>query len=375
MEKKVGIVTFNDAFNYGALLQEYALQYFLTKKSIHVISLNYRNDMFEQSYAFHNNIVKCRGIRNKVVILYSLLCHPKVYQARIRKNKLFKDFIENEITATQPFKNVQDIDQQAYDYFLSGSDQVWNVGLTKHNLYYLLNFVTDPSKKISYAASFGRVNFTKNDIGIFKKELGSFKQLLVREKSGQDLLAQHCGLDADVVLDPTLLLNRDAWEKLASKSHRNKQQDEKYVLVYTVDPPYLLHEVALKYARQHNFKIIFVGYDKNINVNGEKIQTKIDCGPYEFVDYFLNAEMVFTNSFHGTIFSINLNIPFYYELSRKKINNNARITDIINKLNIENREISSNELPTDSRIDWQNVNRILAEERQDSKNKLMNMLE
>ena len=161
--KKIGIVTFNDANNYGAFLQEYSLLKFIKNTKHEAEVINYENKEFSQLYKYSNNIIKRNGLVNKLKILYNMILRTNTYMARLKKNKLFKECIEKEITLSTKFDK-ETFDENDYKCFISGSDQVWNVRMTGYNYFYFLDFVKDNKKKKSYAASFGRSEFTESDV-------------------------------------------------------------------------------------------------------------------------------------------------------------------------------------------------------------------
>lgn len=360
---KVGIVTFNDAYNYGAYLQEYALQQHLKKNGIQVQVLNYQNAEFAQLYKWSNNPFRRAGIKQKIKILGNLVLRPSLYQKRRKKNQLFIRAISDEIELTPEFDNPETLDQSKFDFFISGSDQVWNVRMTSYNLYYLLNFVTDNSKKISYAGSFGRTEFDEADVQLFQRELGTFSSLLVREKSGQQLLTQKCGLRSEVVLDPTFLLNKSDWETFSKHSTSVAHPDKPYIVIYIVSKPTNLFDAALNFADKNGYEIVMLGRNSGIKHNGRYIRASIDVGPREFIGLLNGAEAIFTTSFHGTILSLNLGKRFYYELSKEKHNNNARIVDVVQKFGVADHEILSRKVDGELTTDWSFVNSRLKEER------------
>ena len=368
--KKIGIVTFNDANNYGAFLQEYALFKYIKNENYEVEVINYENKEFSQLYKYSNNIIKRKGLKNKLKILYNMILRPNIYKARLEKNKLFREAVEKEIVLSSKF-NESSLNQDEYKCFISGSDQVWNVRMTGYNYYYFLDFVKENNKKKSYAASFGRTEFSVEDSEIFKDKIGSFSNVYVREKSGLELL-EKCGVKSEVVLDPTFLLNSNQWKKFAEKS-KLKERKRGYILLYVVSEPTNMYNAALKYAKEKDLDIILLGRNSDIVVDGVRIKASIDVGPYEFIDYLVNADAVFTTSFHGAILSINNNINFYYELSKAKINNNARLIDIMNLFDLNDREINMDNVE-DTIINWEKVNKILEESRKDSQDKLLKML-
>lgn len=369
---KIGIITFNDALNYGAFLQEYALQKFLKKYAIQVDVINYCNSNFEQLYKYANNPFMRKGIKNKLKIIFNMIFRPKTYCARIKKRKKFLHCYGDEIILSKEFEIHKDEIVDSYDYFIAGSDQVWNVKMTCYNLYYLLDFVTDKKKKLSYAASFGRTEFDDVDYELFKKYIGDFNNILVREKSGYELLKNNCGLNSKVVLDPTFLLNEKEWVEFSKKAC-GKSINKKYILIYIVSLPTHLYKAAIKFAEERKLGIVLLGRNSDLVFDGKRLKASVDVGPYEFMNYIINSEAIFTTSFHGTILSINLKKPFFYELSREKYNNNARLVDIIQMLELQDREITSPQV-NDSVISWKCVHHKLNVERNYSKKLLLDSI-
>ena len=370
--KKIGIVTFNDAYNFGAFLQEYALQTFLCKNGFDAKDINYSYDYFRQQYLFSNNLFKRKGIKNKAKILFNILCRPRVYKERINRNQKFMQTINNEIKLSPPLTYTSKTDiNKTYDFFIAGSDQVWNVRVTNYNYFYFLDFVEDSSKKKSYAASFGRSVFNEGDLKKIEEHLTDFDLILVREESGKNLL-ENMGFRAEVVLDPTLLLKKEQWLLFAQKSELTLPQ--KYIVVYIVAEQTYLLDVALKYAKTNDCKIIFFS-DKNRDImyKGKKIKATVNVSPYDFIKYLAYADKVFSTSFHGMVLSINLNVDFYYELCRAKVNNNARLESIAHKLELTGRQIVSNDLPA-GKIDWKQPNYLLDVERKKSQELLIKSL-
>lgn len=353
MKKKIGIVTFNDAFNYGAFLQEYALQKYLRINDFQAEVINYQNNKFGQLYRFANNPIRRKGLKNKLKIVYNMVFRPNTYVARLNKNKKFIKCCEQEIVFSERFESYNNQIESYYDYFIAGSDQVWNVRMTNYNFFYLLDFIKDPRKKLSYAASFGRVEFDDNDYEVFKQYIGQFSSVLVREKSGCELLDKKCGISSEVVLDPTFLLKAADWERFAEKSIVDLTT-KKFILLYVVSLPTNMYRAAIQYADQRNLDIVLLGRNSDIVIDGKRLKASVDVGPYEFINYLINAEAIFTTSFHGTILSINLRKPFFFELSREKINNNSRLVDIIEMFSLQQREIVSDSV-TDEQIPWADV--------------------
>lgn len=369
--KKIGIVTFNDAYNYGAFLQEYALQLFLKTNGVDAKVIKYSNQDFKNKYVNYCNVLKANGIKNKIKALYNAIFKYANTKARKLQIKNFELCIENEICYSIEFKkdNIKAIND-SFDYFIAGSDQVWNLNIIKNNYFYMLDFVYNDNKKISYAASFGTTNFLEEQLVIFKEKLSRFNTLLVREEEGKSLLYK-IGLDSDVVLDPTFLIDKKKWKEFCLKANQNFICQKKYIFIYIVAKQTYLLDAAFKYANELGLEVICISHmNRNIVWNGKKIKCIVGAGPYEFINYLINAECIFTTSFHGLVLSINVNKPFYYELSKEKNNNNSRLENISRFLELSCREIKSS-VVLKNNINWDNVNEKLMKLKIKSKELLM----
>ena len=242
-----------------------------------------------------------------------------------------------------------------YSFYISGSDQVWSPISAGFDPVYFLPFARD-EQKLSYAASIGSTELNTD----IKKELFSrlngFQVLSVREESAKKLL-----MDADtnreiyVHPDPTLLIPREQWLKIAS----DPVVKEKYVLVFNVEKP--IHDItyAKKLATEKNMKVVYLN-DRTIRKDPDI--TYIEApSPDEFLSLFANASAIVTNSFHGTVFSIIFQKEFYVELDNRK-QRNIRVESLLTQLEIPTRSIS--EAQSDTEINWDNVERILRGKRE-----------
>ena len=151
-DKMVGIVTFNDAYNYGAFLQEYALQTYLIKSGYRTEVINYENPFFSQQYLYSTNVVRKKGIKNKLKIIYNFIFRHQLFLDRKAQKNNFMRAIEKEIKLSPPFSySNKKWFNDTYDCFIAGSDQIWNVLVTNHDKFYFLDFVDNQTKKKTYA--------------------------------------------------------------------------------------------------------------------------------------------------------------------------------------------------------------------------------
>lgn len=351
--RNLGIVTFHRAINYGAVLQVYALQNMITKlgKDSHVI--DYRNPILEKKHQ-EKSILKSKGLKD--IIKYFLL-----YRDYNKKHKKFREFSRQHLDISETCITQNDLKEQTtkYSAFICGSDQVWNHNITEFDTTYFLSFA-DKKQRKSYAASFGISNIEEQLKDKYAKLLNEFNNLATREKQGSEIIKELTGREAEIVLDPTLLLDKDEWFKLSS----NNIIEEKYVLIYGFGGSKNLIPLAKSLARKQKLKVIIIG---NSHKKDKEITYIKSAGPKDWLSLFKNAEYVFTNSFHGTAFSINFQKNFYVELLPAETGVNSRIEDILALFNLKHRLIkSSDNLIFESSIDYEQVMKILKMEREKS---------
>lgn len=353
---KIGIVTLNGYFNYGNRLQNYALQEVL--KSINCEKVNtlvYNNDNSKVKLKFSD--IKSKSILKKIMIYYYInlkeYLNRKTYRNR---TEFFINFTKKYINEVDFQKcDIQEI--ESYDYIVAGSDQIWNPHYSKLNSFYFMNFVPR-HKRVTYAASFGVSEIPDNLYENYQKHIAEIERLSVREESGQKLIQQLTGKSAKVHLDPTLLLTKAQWNEIAMPS--KTKPTNPYVLTYFLgEKPDNIQNEILKFATENNCEIVDLGSIKD--------KKAYEAGPSEFIDYIKNCKIMFTDSFHGTVFSIIFEKPFIV-YDRIGINNMfTRISTLLSKLGLEKRMKVNNDLNEDLLIvDYERCNCIIQNERENS---------
>ena len=264
---------------------------------------------------------------------------------------------------------------EPYDVLISGSDQVWNPtcgGLVDkiNPLYYLAFGDKNRYKKVAYASSLGSYRFNDEEKEILTPWFNEYSHLSTREQSGKEHLESFLNREVKVVLDPTLLLNKEEWMKVMSPVR--KMKNEKYVLVYYIDEIAECVEYARKIADKHDWKVAlmtntarrFSGVDINIPF----------VGPAEFLWLFDNAQYICTNSFHGTAFAVNFNKDFVSVIKR---NSPQRAQTLLTNVGLSDRLLTNisqiDGLSTS--IDWNSANKKLDALRKDSMDYLINAIE
>jgi len=224
-----------------------------------------------------------------------------------------------------------------YDKFIVGSDQVWNYKNNGGDFAFLLNFVDDDAKKISYSSSFGTLEIPLELKYQYVKYLSKINKIAVRETYGVNLVKQLTGRDAKLVLDPVFLLSKQQWESLVPQD----KIKEPYVFFYTNRD----NQIS-EFFKQTNFELkgrklykltrsTSIGDLLNYN-----IKVKYTMSPYEFIRVIRDSELVVSASFHCISLAIILNKPFVAILTGDQ-GKDERISNILHLLDLDNRILTT----------------------------------
>lgn len=359
---KVGIVTYHRSINYGAILQTYALQRKVEEfgKDCHII--DYQNELMKKNNRLRS-IKEVKGIKElgKYLLIYRN-SNSRFYKFQEFMNEYIKLSIE-----CQDIEDIREIEHQ-YDKFITGSDQVWNTKINGSDMAYLLEFTNQNSKKNSYAASFGVSEISEHSKKIFSNSFSTFNNILVREQQAVKIISEISDKSVQVVLDPTLLLSIDEWDKIVPLSKKNK----KYIFVYAFSGSKTIKTMALNLSESKGYEIIWLTYGYEFST---KIKYVKNIGPLEFLNLIKNAEFIITNSFHGTAFSINFNKQFYLEYLPMGYEVNSRLENIVKMFKLEKNILNEKTLTSNLNIiDYDEVNKKLCKERDISLNLLNELL-
>lgn len=361
--KKVGIVTFHTALNYGAVMQTYALQHFLLNLNIDNEIINYICPFIEKCYSpFFISDGK---------IFHSMIRGLVFGRTIAKKKRAFRKFTSVKLRMSKEYKDSCAIEKDAddYSYFISGSDQVWSPISAGFDETYFLPFAKD-EQKISYAASIGVSVLSGQQILKFKKRLNGFSVLSVREETAKKLFQQ---LNEErkiyVHVDPTLLLDKECWDELLCELP--VEIPKKYLLIFNVEKPICNIEYAKRIAKEKHLKIVYIN-DRTIKKDKEIIYVEAPS-PDMFLTLFANAKVIVTNSFHGTVFSIIFQKDFCVELKNKK-QRNIRAEGLLKELQIDKREIQNVDTVINTEINWRNVESILSKKRLEAASYLKSVL-
>lgn len=274
------------------------------------------------------------------------------------------------------------------DSFIVGSDQLWNVGLSRpYRQMYYLGFVNDMNKKIAYGTSFGHeYRGNEEEKLVSSHNLRRFDHVSVRDKLSYDIATNQFGVDnVTEVCDPTFLCPLEEYQKLIDLNDR--KQDGKFLLAYILDPSEQIGKELEKISEEQNCKIVVVlneppkTWEDNKNrlcLTGKgNIEVRSEVTLFEWLWLYQNTEAVLTDSFHGTIFSLIFEKPFITLINRKR--GGERFISLLTPLGLLDRLFEN---PTDfsankemlKALDYTDVNKRLNEIRSNSMNWLENAL-
>lgn len=363
MGSKIGIITFHRAINYGAVLQTYALWKSLTALGKNVEVIDYRNKHIEHSYRV------TWGMRKSLKSFISWL--PTIFP-RNKKKRHFRAFLSANAKLSAPCDStdIRSVGER-YDSVITGSDQVFNPPLSGNDAAYFCDFADDRSKRYSYAASLGNYQFGSGENSDrFVALLNKFEALSIREASSLSIVSSVSKVPTRVDPDPTMLLSASDWESLLP---RERARRGRYIFIYSVHP--IAHSVDIaKHIKAVYGDVEIVHLHNRIKDNKRECDgvVQLHCpSPAEFLHLIRDADLVFTNSFHGTVFSILFNTPFYSEIVTSGGFNN-RIWKLLDDMGLLDRSVEklllTSETPSRESwaVDWKAVNDALCDSRVDS---------
>lgn len=334
IEKKVGILTFHRAKNYGSVLQAYALQKYLADK------LGIENELIDYipsgQEEFYKLFVPITNIRNLIGNILKLSIANK-YKKR---KDAFQGFLSSNLAISKEKYsgfNKNSLLSNQYSLIITGSDQIWNTECADFSWDYLLENVHG-LKKISYAASMGGGKIS--DYDRYKKCLEEYTSISVREQYASDIINQMFNnkKKIEVSLDPTLLLDKEDYNKIAAP--RKIQGD--YIFLYSVyHDDKLLHTIRRMKKKWGMPIITLISRNNSYKVLLNGIKLANEEGPEDFLGYIRYAKFVLTNSFHGSVFSMIYGKEFYYLGDYRQ---DPRLKQLFTKAEIEHVGVTYEEL-------------------------------
>lgn len=345
---RIAIASCHDKNNFGSMLQAYATQAFLENQGYDVRTIDKTGlkdaiAVGRRDY-YARNLLNVPMYQEKVPFVGHRVKQKvdAAFGSHIRDRYAAFDFFEkwhfNLTRQTSSFEELSELSKQ-FDAVVVGSDQLW-LPVNISGDYFTLSWVAPDVKKVAYATSFGVSTLDDYYQGRVRDFLANFSAISVREASGASLVEMATGQRPRVVCDPTMLLSRAEWLKVASKTYQLPA--EPYLLCYFMGNNHWQRECAVRYAREHGLKIVAVAHtDTYIPEDDEYADIyPWDAGPAEWLSLFSHASFVCTDSFHGTVFSNIFRVPFcsFRRHSAKSgQSTNSRIDTLLDVLDERNR--------------------------------------
>lgn len=343
--KRVLILTQPLRTNYGGLLQAYALQ-----KVVRTMGYDVQTD---NPYYLRKKTIKEKVKDLLARFVYGVLKGDKKYKPLLKKELKRKDyeivaqntlpFIERNIQTTDFFEgNISPTNEmiEKYDIFVVGSDQVWRrkYGDVKR---YFLGFLENKNKtKIAYAASFGLDNideYSSNEKNVCKHLIKEFSAISVREESAIDILSKEFNVQSSLVLDPTLLLEKQDYVSLIGNASTFNAENK--IFCYVLDKTQEKNIIIDKLKTNLDKDIVELMPKEKFSVKTKNILGCVFAPVEDWLKGFRDCDFVITDSFHGTVFSIIFNKPFIVIANQDR--GLSRFTSLLNIFSLQDRLVFS----------------------------------
>ena len=358
--KKIGILTHYYIHNYGAFLQGYALQEAVKElyPNDEIYMINYVN----KKHAIKNTLGWFRYNPNKDSL--------KSYIQKIKLPRIFSKTQKQYYNLTTKVRNVKELNELGLDVIIVGSDEVWHYeDIARHPMKF--GYGVKVPRLVAYAPSTGSSNVKENIPQYVKDGMKNFTGLSARDDNAEELIKNVLNKECTRVLDPTLLYEFPEY----NSKFVDYIKSQKYILMYYCDnlPDNIKNEI-IQYAKKNKYKIFGAGEYKKWFT-----ETFVDINPFEWVEMFRNAQLVFTGTFHGVVFSIKSKKNFYcYLTNPSRI---KKVKSLLKQLNIQNNIIDEKNYKNifqniyDHKIEYKNVEKNIGKYKYDSEKYLKEHIE
>lgn len=323
---KATIITLYDPLpNIGNRLQNYAVQEVLTQFGFKTDTISYEKPLLSSKQVLKEILQRISG--------YRIWGDEQYWKNVPRRIRAFESFNQKYIKT----QHIQNIGQIKYaDYFVLGSDQVWNPFWysdlpIKRELFFLT--FAESKQKVCFAPSFGIEKLPDEWKLWFAENLASFPMISVREEAGAEIIRELTGIDPFVMIDPTLMLDAQRWNKLATKPKRI-DSDKTYILTYFLG------------GRSDKLQLDIENYAKSLNAVVYNLldyeQPELYCtSPSDFLYLISHAKLILTDSFHGCVFSLLYGKPFLVYKRDGKLDMMSRIETFLKRFDLQRKYIES----------------------------------
>ena len=341
---KAGLLTFYHLHHYGAILQAAATQRALETLGWECETIDY----------FVNQDTRIFRPAASPSLAASDAYNALHYPAVRRRWQRFEDFSRSFLRLTdRRYESREELRRAElpYDLLVSGSDQIWNPTIFPDRRFDPVFFgAFSPLRKIAYAPSFGVARLPEGMEEELKGYLEGFSHLSVREVSGREIVREASGREAAVVLDPTLLLTAAEWSALAADP---ALREKEYILCYGISRSGALEPYIRRLAEETGLPVVqLCGTRRKLHPKARMIS---DAGPAEFLGLFQRAAYVCTNSFHGTVFSVLFQRPFFTAVAPAELQEpeRSRTFSLLSRLGLTERVVGKGDAAgLRDRPDW-----------------------
>lgn len=369
---RVGIITIIDYNNYGNRLQNYATQEVLKSLGLSVETIvNYPKKINNNNsnYSIFTKLHKYTLSELIIKTMNKTIFKSKMNKLVSSRRELFKIFTKLNIIETNYVisdNNIPNNLANKFDYFIVGSDQVWNPNFRYASSVDFLTFA-QKNKRIAYAPSFGVSEISNEYKECYKNWLSEMSSLSVREEAGAQIIKELTNREAEVLVDPTLMISKEKWLSISKESISKPKK--KYLLTYFLGKISGENQKIINnIAKENSLQVV--------NLADIRDKKAYIAGPSEFIDYINSSYILCTDSFHGCVFSILLEKPFIvFDRQSKMPSINSRIDTLLTKFKLESRKaenIKDNKQIFE--IDYSHISQILEYEREKTINYLKNAL-
>lgn len=345
--KKLGLITIHDTLNWGSLAQTYGLYKALESLGVDVQLIDYKNDAIYEKERI-KGVFEVRSFKGLVENI--LFRRPKS-----KKKRAYDSFLYGKMKITKPY-TMHTINEanDIFDAFMVGSDIVWGVDNTGYDYSYMLDFVNNNKIKLAFSSSIGD-HWPASEDTKFRHYLSQFDYISVREKQASQWLEELMGIKCPVTCDPSMLWDASFYRAIED---RPRNIPDRFVLSYMCYD----RKDAVAYAKEHKVPLY------EINYGGKPIKGVHWVKPYSFGEWLWlldHSEMTFTGSFHGTVFSLYFNRPFfwYHQGRVSRLDSIAQECNLMSRLANDGHEVN---LCNNVNIDYDFVNKVINTKRQDS---------
>lgn len=330
--KKVATITYHASHNCGSMLQAFALQKIISRECGYENELiNFSNQGQKEMYSIFN---KVKTPRNLLGNLARLAFYPLLTKSRNDFEEFITKYLDVADARYTRTDELKEIDGK-YKYYVCGSDQVWNTKAKDFDDAYFLSFVTEGSK-IAYATSLGATNIIEKEADRlhYEKLLADFSHVSLREGNGKAIIEKIYKDGVEITLDPTLLLSKEEWNDYIPND--KPLVKGKYIFYYAFNYNDEVNKFVQEIGKKYNMPVYIIDA-KPWSVGrksrfGFKLAKKF--GPIAMLNLMRHAELAFTTSFHGTVFSTVFEKKFWFVKSDMHNKNDDRATYLLNQLGL-----------------------------------------